>query len=149
MIMSKNFQVVLPGILEQSVSCKDAISQEYLMECVIQVFPDEYHLATLHEFLHACSGLEQDVQVKINTSWQITAKEACLIANCMHPRCPVDFQYFLILNAIIANEIVHFQVFWQRWILNYKSALQFSKIVEMFSKFKWNFYRSKMSWSHW
>uniref|UniRef100_A0A8R1XNJ2 Vacuolar protein sorting-associated protein 35 n=1 Tax=Onchocerca volvulus TaxID=6282 RepID=A0A8R1XNJ2_ONCVO len=57
-------KVVLPGILEQAVSCKDAISQEYLMECVIQVFPDEYHLATLHEFLHACSELDQNVQIK-------------------------------------------------------------------------------------
>ncbi|VDN02550.1 unnamed protein product [Thelazia callipaeda] len=57
-------KIVLPGILEQAVSCKDAISQEYLMECVIQVFPDEYHLATLHEFLHACSELDQAVQIK-------------------------------------------------------------------------------------
>jgi len=31
------FQVVLPGILEQIVSCRDAIAQEYLMECIIQV----------------------------------------------------------------------------------------------------------------
>ena len=30
---------VLPGVLEQVVSCRDAIAQEYLMECVIQVFP--------------------------------------------------------------------------------------------------------------
>lgn len=31
------FQLVLPGILEQVVSCRDAIAQEYLMECIIQV----------------------------------------------------------------------------------------------------------------
>lgn len=31
------FQVVLPGILEQVVSCRDALAQEYLMECIIQV----------------------------------------------------------------------------------------------------------------
>lgn len=30
-------QLVLPGILEQVVSCRDAIAQEYLMECIIQV----------------------------------------------------------------------------------------------------------------
>lgn len=36
-------QVVLPGILEQVVSCKDAIAQEYLMECIIQVFK-AFHL---------------------------------------------------------------------------------------------------------
>lgn len=28
---------MLPGILEQAVSCRDAIAQEYLMECIIQV----------------------------------------------------------------------------------------------------------------
>ena len=30
-------QVVLKSVLEQVVSCRDAIAQEYLMECVIQV----------------------------------------------------------------------------------------------------------------
>ena len=30
-------QGVLPGVLEQAVNCRDAIAQEYLMECVIQV----------------------------------------------------------------------------------------------------------------
>ena len=44
-------QNVLPGVLEQVVSCRDAIAQEYLMECIIQVFPDEMHLATLNNFL--------------------------------------------------------------------------------------------------
>ena len=29
--------IVWPGILEQVVSCRDAIAQEYLMECIIQV----------------------------------------------------------------------------------------------------------------
>lgn len=29
--------MVLPGILEQVVSCRDAVAQEYLMECIIQV----------------------------------------------------------------------------------------------------------------
>jgi len=28
---------VLPGVLEQTVSCRDPIAQEYLMECIIQV----------------------------------------------------------------------------------------------------------------
>ena len=38
---------VLPGVLEQVVNCKDAcIAQEYLMECIIQVFPDECSLAS-------------------------------------------------------------------------------------------------------
>ncbi len=57
-------KVVLPGILEQVVSCRDAIAQEYLMECIIQVFPDEMHLATLHSFLSACGQLQPSVNVK-------------------------------------------------------------------------------------
>ena len=32
-----HLQAVLPGVLEQAVNCRDAIAQEYLMECVIQV----------------------------------------------------------------------------------------------------------------
>lgn len=57
-------RVVLPGILEQVVSCKDAIAQEYLMESLIQVFPDEFHLATLNPFLNSCAQLTSDVKVK-------------------------------------------------------------------------------------
>jgi len=55
---------VLPGILEQVVSCRDAIAQEYLMECIIQVFPDEFHLACLASFLEACAELQPSVNVK-------------------------------------------------------------------------------------
>lgn len=57
-------KVVLPGILEQIVSCKDAIAQEYLMESLIQVFPDDFHLATLTPFLNSCAQLAGDVKVK-------------------------------------------------------------------------------------
>lgn len=55
---------VLPGVLEQVVSCRDAIAQEYLMECIIQVFPDEMHLATMNHFLAACGQLHPLVNVK-------------------------------------------------------------------------------------
>lgn len=57
-------RLVLPGILEQVVSCRDAIAQEYLMECVIQVFPDEFHLQTLDPFLKSCAQLQPGVNVK-------------------------------------------------------------------------------------
>jgi vacuolar protein sorting-associated protein 35 len=38
---------VLPKILEIIVICKDPMAQQYLMDCIIQVFPDEYHLQSL------------------------------------------------------------------------------------------------------
>lgn len=55
---------VLPAVLEQIVSCKDALAQEYLMEVIIQVFPDGFHLKTLEMFLDACSKLSKSVNVK-------------------------------------------------------------------------------------
>ncbi|KAG8237090.1 hypothetical protein J437_LFUL017368 [Ladona fulva] len=38
--LEKYRKPVLPGILEQVVSCRDAIAQEYLMECIIQTRQD-------------------------------------------------------------------------------------------------------------
>lgn len=62
--LEKYQKLVLPGILEQVVSCRDAIAQEYLMECIIQVFPDEFHIQTLNPFLKSCAELEAGVNVK-------------------------------------------------------------------------------------
>ncbi|KAK9309666.1 hypothetical protein QLX08_000861 [Tetragonisca angustula] len=62
--LEKYKKLVLPGILEQVVSCRDAIAQEYLMECIIQVFPDEFHLQTLNAFLKSCAELQNGVNVK-------------------------------------------------------------------------------------
>uniref|UniRef100_A0A7N0UV23 Vacuolar protein sorting-associated protein 35 n=1 Tax=Kalanchoe fedtschenkoi TaxID=63787 RepID=A0A7N0UV23_KALFE len=55
---------VLPRVLEQIVNCKDDIAQHYLMDCLIQVFPDEYHLQTLETLLGACPQLQSSVDIK-------------------------------------------------------------------------------------
>ncbi len=55
---------VLPRILEQVVSCKDTIAQSYLLDCTIQVFPDEFHLATLEAFLQTFPSLKEKVNVR-------------------------------------------------------------------------------------
>lgn len=34
------------------------------MECIIQVFPDEFHIQTLNAFLKSCAELEAGVNVK-------------------------------------------------------------------------------------
>ncbi|CAG9802427.1 unnamed protein product [Chironomus riparius] len=57
-------RTILPRILEQVISCRDAIAQEYLMDCIIQVFPDEFHLQTLDLFLKSCTRLQSEVNVK-------------------------------------------------------------------------------------
>ncbi|KAL6524842.1 Vacuolar protein sorting-associated protein 35B [Orobanche minor] len=56
--------IVLPRVLEQIVNCKDELSQYYLMDCIIQVFPDEYHLQTLETLLGACPQLQPTVDLK-------------------------------------------------------------------------------------
>ncbi|CAL1355542.1 unnamed protein product [Linum trigynum] len=55
---------VLPRVLEQVVNCKDEPAQYYLMDCIIQVFPDEYHLQSLETLLAACPHLQPSVDVK-------------------------------------------------------------------------------------
>ncbi|KAG0360476.1 Vacuolar protein sorting-associated protein 35 [Podila minutissima] len=55
---------ILPSVLEQIVSCKDVIAQEYLMEVIIQVFHDDFHLRTLGPFLSATAQLHPKVNVK-------------------------------------------------------------------------------------
>ena len=55
---------VLPTILEQVLLCKDTIAQTYLMDCTIQVFPDDFHLATLEDFLQTCVNLKERVNVR-------------------------------------------------------------------------------------
>ncbi|CAL5205793.1 unnamed protein product [Lathyrus oleraceus] len=57
-------ETVLPSVLEQVVNCKDELAQFYLMECIIQVFPDEYHLQTLETLLGACPQLQLTVDIK-------------------------------------------------------------------------------------
>ncbi|XP_039053269.1 vacuolar protein sorting-associated protein 35B-like isoform X2 [Hibiscus syriacus] len=57
-------ETVLPRVLEQVVNCKDDLAQYYLMDCIIQVFPDEYHLQTLETLMSACPQLQPTVDVK-------------------------------------------------------------------------------------
>ena len=55
---------VLPRSLEVIVSSKDAIAQQYLMDCMIQAFPDNYHLHSLNPLLEACTQLQPSVEIK-------------------------------------------------------------------------------------
>ncbi|KAK7752876.1 retromer complex subunit Vps35 [Diatrype stigma] len=56
--------VILAPLLEQVVQCRDVLAQEYLLEIITQVFPDEFHLHTLDQFLAAVSRLNPHVNVK-------------------------------------------------------------------------------------
>ncbi|PSN66776.1 vacuolar protein sorting-associated protein 35 [Corynespora cassiicola Philippines] len=60
----ENYKKILNPLLEQIVQCRDVLAQEYLLEVVTQVFPDEFHLHTLDQFLSAVSRLNPHVNVK-------------------------------------------------------------------------------------
>ncbi|KAI9673156.1 MAG: Vacuolar protein sorting-associated protein 35 [Caeruleum heppii] len=56
--------IILQPLLEQVVQCRDVLAQEYLLEVVTQVFPDDFHLHTLDQFLPAIARLNPHVNVK-------------------------------------------------------------------------------------
>ena len=56
--------VILQPLLEQVVQCRDVLAQEYLLEVITQVFPDEFHLNTLDQLLSAISRLNPHVNIK-------------------------------------------------------------------------------------
>ncbi|KAL8763747.1 MAG: hypothetical protein Q9184_000539 [Pyrenodesmia sp. 2 TL-2023] len=56
--------VILQPLLEQVVQCRDVLAQEYLLEVITQVFPDEFHLNTLDQLLSAIARLNPHVNVK-------------------------------------------------------------------------------------
>uniref|UniRef100_A0A914H1W4 Vacuolar protein sorting-associated protein 35 n=1 Tax=Globodera rostochiensis TaxID=31243 RepID=A0A914H1W4_GLORO len=133
-------KVVLPGILEQSVSCKEPISQEYLMECVIQVFPDHFHLSTLNEFLDACTELHSDVKVK-NVLGTLIEHLALYSTAEDSPGIPADMNLFEIFLAqadkmietrtqMAAEEVVSIQIALLNLALNcYRNRAEFADLV--------------------
>jgi len=52
-------------VLDQFVNCKDELAQYYRMDCIIQVFPDDYHLQTFETLFSAFPQLQ--LTVDINT----------------------------------------------------------------------------------
>lgn len=55
---------ILGPLLEQVVQCRDVLAQEYLLEVITQVFPDEFHLHTLDQLLAATARLNPQVNTK-------------------------------------------------------------------------------------
>ncbi|KAL4780219.1 vacuolar protein sorting-associated protein 35 [Aspergillus varians] len=55
---------ILQALLEQVVQCRDVLAQEYLLEVITKVFPDEFHLHTLDSLLSAIARLNPHVDLK-------------------------------------------------------------------------------------
>lgn len=43
---------IYPVITEQIIQCKDSLAQNYLIDVLIQIFPDSYHFATIDDLLN-------------------------------------------------------------------------------------------------
>lgn len=55
---------ILPKIIEIILESKDPLSQQYLMECIISVFPDDYNISCMSKLLDTCTKLQPSVDVK-------------------------------------------------------------------------------------
>jgi vacuolar protein sorting-associated protein 35 len=55
---------ILPKIIKILLESKDQLSQQYLMECIIQAFPDEYNIHCMSTILETSTQLNQAVDVK-------------------------------------------------------------------------------------
>lgn len=91
----------------QVVNCKDDIAQYYLMDCIIQVFPDEYHLQTLEILLGVFPQLQVFLGLfaVVNSSWWFFFF--------------VKSEYFIIMNpSVFMNPLVHFCTFSILYILH-------------------------------
>ena len=58
-------QKVLPKLLNIILNSKDKLCQQYLMECIIHAFPDNYNVKCMESLLDAISSLERDVDIGI------------------------------------------------------------------------------------
>jgi vacuolar protein sorting-associated protein 35 len=93
-------------VLEEVLSCKDTIAQSYLMDCIIQVFPDEFHLATLETFLKTCTQLKEKVNVRaiLEALTDRLASHSATIGGILNTSVPSSFRFFL-LNFLCNSNI--------------------------------------------
>ena len=55
---------VLERIINILLESKDQLSQQYLMECVIHAFPDDFNIQCMGKILDTCTKLQPNVDVK-------------------------------------------------------------------------------------
>ena len=58
-------QQILPKLLKMIIDSKDALSQQYLMECIIHSFPNSYNIKCIESILEAMTKLVDDVDVSV------------------------------------------------------------------------------------
>ncbi|KAI0219237.1 retromer complex subunit Vps35 [Massospora cicadina] len=97
-------QRILPDLLEQVINCKDLIAQEYLMEAIIQVFQDDFHLRTLTPFLASIANLHPTLSTK-NIVISFIDRLSAYASRETHCSIPEDVDLFEILWKEVQNLI--------------------------------------------
>ena len=85
-------KIVLPQLLEQVVNCKDVVAQQYLLECITQVFPDEFHLQTLETVLSTLPNVQPNVDITAAISGMI--ERLSNFVSRSHSNLPQDIPVF-------------------------------------------------------
>lgn len=57
-------ETILPTVLDHITVSGDPLAQAYLIDCLTQVFPDEYHIETLPILLRVCPRLRDKVNIR-------------------------------------------------------------------------------------
>lgn len=57
-------RIVLPRLFDLIQKTKNPMSQQYLLDCIIQVFTDNFHLQTLEILLDTSNALQNNVDIK-------------------------------------------------------------------------------------
>ena len=55
---------ILPKLTEILLENRDSLSQQYIMECIIQAFPDDYNIQCMDDILKTATQLDENVDVK-------------------------------------------------------------------------------------
>ena len=56
---------ILPKLLKVIIDSKDALSQQYLMECIIHSFPNSYNIKCIEQILDTMTQLEEGVDIGV------------------------------------------------------------------------------------
>ncbi|KAJ3212302.1 Vacuolar protein sorting-associated protein 35 [Entophlyctis luteolus] len=102
---------VLPSLFGEIVSCKDPIAQEYLMDIIIQVFPEDFHFGTLDLILAATMQLTKVETIKqtvLNLMERFVSFESRAQAEVRQSQNSLEGTHG------IPNDIPLFDLFWEQ-----------------------------------
>ncbi|GMM46904.1 retromer subunit [Pichia kluyveri] len=63
--LKKYNELILPEILKQIINCNDSIAQNYLLDVIIQIFPDNFQISSLKIFLNSLLMVNMNVNITL------------------------------------------------------------------------------------